>query len=194
MEKRIRSSHRGQFTPMEDEKLIKLVERYGPKNWIKIGNKMRTRNGRSCRDRYQNYLRPGCLNKVWEEQEDEILMDLYRALGNQWAEIARMLPGRTGSSVKNRCKNILKRKIEDSKDQSIKEKKDEYNNKSEFSSNIDRSIKEGAMLGSEVFDFQEVMNDDIEWQDIDASFRLMDPIDELEDIVFDENDIYGDIF
>lgn len=194
MEKRIKSSHRGQFTPMEDEKLIKLVERYGPKNWIKIGNKMRTRNGRSCRDRYQNYLRPGCLNKVWEEQEDEILMDLYRALGNQWAEIARMLPGRTGSSVKNRCKNILKRKIEDSKDQSIKEKKDEYNNKSEFSSNIDRSIKEGAMLGSEVFDFQEVMNDDIEWQDIDASFRLMDPIDELEDIVFDENDIYGDIF
>lgn len=107
-----RRGRKPQFSPKEDAKLVKIVQQYGPFNWHMIGKKMKTRTGRQCRDRYQNYLRPGCNKGPWTEEEYELLKQKVMELGPKWTEISTFFNGRTGINIKNRwnyyCRNIEK--------------------------------------------------------------------------------------
>lgn len=40
---------KGAWTPEEDEKLIELVSRFGPKSWSQIARDVPGRSGKSCR-------------------------------------------------------------------------------------------------------------------------------------------------
>ena len=92
-----------------DSKLLALVEEHGPRNWTVIGAIM-SLTGKQCRERVLNGLAPH-KRGAWTQEEDRLLFELQNVFGNKWAQIARLLDGRTENNVKNRW-HSLKRKAE----------------------------------------------------------------------------------
>ena len=58
------------WNPDEDEQLRHLVEVHGVKNWALIATQLNMRNGKQCRERWRNHLRPE-LNKGDWDMHDE---------------------------------------------------------------------------------------------------------------------------
>ena len=79
-----------------------FVQEYGNANWTVIAEKLVSRTGKQCRERYHNHLQPAVKKGEWSEEEDRLIIEMQAKLGNQWAKISAMLPGRTDNAVKNR--------------------------------------------------------------------------------------------
>ncbi|CAN6461760.1 unnamed protein product [Victoria cruziana] len=102
---------RGLWSPEEDEKLKSYILENGHGCWSTVPMKAGLqRNGKSCRLRWINYLRPGLKLDVFTEREEDIIMGLHDVLGNKWSQIAFHLPGRTDNEIKNHWNSHLSKR------------------------------------------------------------------------------------
>ncbi len=90
------------WTEEEDARLLELVKIHGVHVWSRHGEAMEGRTGKQCRERYMNHLCQGIKKGEWTPEEDALIVEQQRILGNQWAVITKMLPGRSDNAVKNR--------------------------------------------------------------------------------------------
>ena len=102
---------KGSFTPEEDKLIIAFVNEHGPQDWPKIKQMIPSRSPKQCRERWFNHLSPHITKKEWTVQEDLFIFRAVMSLGQHWANIAKMMPGRTDNSIKNRYNSSISKRI-----------------------------------------------------------------------------------
>nr|KYP34266.1 Myb-related protein 3R-1 [Cajanus cajan] len=103
---------KGPWTQEEDDKIVELVSIHGPTKWSLIAKSLPGRIGKQCRERWHNHLNPDIKKDAWTFEEELALMDAHRIYGNKWAEIAKVLHGRTDNAIKNHWNSSLKKKMD----------------------------------------------------------------------------------
>lgn len=115
---------KGPWTKEEDEKLSALVTEQTSKaksfmcgadissavDWSFIASQIPGRSIKQCRERWSYNLSPDVKKGCWTALEDSILLRTQKEVGNRWAKIARLLPGRTEHTVKTRYRSIMRAK------------------------------------------------------------------------------------
>ncbi|XP_004134395.2 transcription factor MYB24 [Cucumis sativus] len=114
---------KGPWTAEEDRLLMEYVRIYGEGRWNSVARLAGLkRNGKSCRLRWVNYLRPDLKRGQITPHEESIILELHARWGNRWSTIARSLPGRTDNEIKNYWRTHFKKKAKDSSDANGKAK------------------------------------------------------------------------
>jgi len=95
---------RGPWSPAEDAKLRLAVSAYG-NSWVDVASMMEGRSNEQCRDRWNERLDPKINREAWTEEEDRLLTDAVKELGEgKWKAVSeRMGNGRKDSAVSGWC-------------------------------------------------------------------------------------------
>ncbi|XP_054776610.1 transcription factor MYB82-like [Prosopis cineraria] len=163
--KPVEANKKGAWTPEEDTKLAEAIAVHGAKRWKSIAAKAGLdRNGKSCRLRWLNYLRPNIKRGNISDQEEDLILRLHKLVGNRWSLIAGRLPGRTDNEIKNYWNSHLSKKMKQ------REKKEKENQIECSSSTRDHHEKDERLV--------EVMAEESNNNDIPAEATLETTVEE----------------
>ena len=137
------------FTPTEDEIIKSLARTDCENDWSFIAKSLERRTARQCRDRWNNYLNPYLNNKEWLQDEDELLLKLYKQKGPQWKSFSMIFNGRSINNVRNRCFKLVRKSQKKHSKSSVKKK--DISKKKSTESSIDKKKFKKNVFDSELF-------------------------------------------
>ncbi|XWS70339.1 hypothetical protein CRYUN_Cryun03dG0039500 [Craigia yunnanensis] len=103
---------KGPWFKEEDELIIELVNKFGPKKWSTVAQHLPGRIGKQCRERWHNHLNPAINKEAWTQEEELALIRAHQIFGNRWAELTKFLPGRSDNAIKNHWNSSVKKKLD----------------------------------------------------------------------------------
>jgi hypothetical protein len=103
----------GVWSPEEDNKLVTLIQ--SEYKWgdiadilnIEFHSNLKLRNGKQCKERWNNHLNPEMNRGAWTNKEDLNLIEAHLKYGNKWSKISKLICFRTECSIKNRIKSLI---------------------------------------------------------------------------------------
>nr|ACG69457.1 MYB11 [Gerbera hybrid cultivar] len=102
----------GAWSEQEDQKLKDYISAHGEGSWHTVPQAAGLyRCGKSCRQRWLNYLRPDLKRGNFGEDEEDLIIRLHALLGNRWSLIAGRIPGRSDNEIKNYWNSHLQKKL-----------------------------------------------------------------------------------
>ncbi|KQJ89311.1 transcription factor WER [Brachypodium distachyon] len=102
---------KGLWSREEDELLYARITLHGVSTWSSVAQLAGLRrNGKSCRLRWMNYLRPDLKKERISKREEETIISLQKSLGNRWSVIAARMPGRTDNEIKNYWNSYIRKR------------------------------------------------------------------------------------
>jgi hypothetical protein len=104
-------SRKKKWTRQEDLSLDLAVRRLGTDSWRHVALLVTGRSSKQCRERWLAHFSPDIVREGWTPDEDLIILEKQRELGNQWVKIKAFLPRRSLVAVKNRWNWLCRRDI-----------------------------------------------------------------------------------
>jgi hypothetical protein len=101
--------HKLKWSALEDDQLKQAIDELGITSWNQISQRVPTRSGKQCRERWINQLSPSISKDIWLPEEDALLAQFHPTTGNRWTALAVHLPGRSALSIKNRWNWLTRR-------------------------------------------------------------------------------------
>ena len=109
------------WTQEEDDRLKKIVDKKGAKNWERIAKYIPGRNAKQCRERWIIHFDDKYNHNNWTKEEDDFLISYQKQYGNKFSKIAKLMDSRSSIQVKNRWKYLKKHKLNITKESTEQE-------------------------------------------------------------------------
>ncbi len=100
---------KGPWSQNEDKLLIDWVQKHGPKFWAKCAETIKGRNGKQCREHWNNSLNNDIIKGKWSTEEDLFIMVFYKKLDKSWKKMIPLFKSRTENAIKNRFYSQLRK-------------------------------------------------------------------------------------
>lgn len=103
--------NRCKWSRWEDERLRSAIEKCGIDDWTVVSQRVPGRLPKQCRERWHNYLHPHIRKDSMDSDEIMFIVEARNIIGNRWSEIAKRMPGRTSTQVKNLWYSLNRNKM-----------------------------------------------------------------------------------
>ena len=90
------------------------MKQHGATKWAALAATLPGRTSEQCRKRWSRTLDTAIKRDPWSASEDKILIEAHKKLGNKWAEISKLIDGRTDMQCQDRWRRgEFQRKLKD---------------------------------------------------------------------------------
>lgn len=96
------------WTTAQDMLLTRLVKAHGTE-WIFMARYFQGKTPSSLKKRWTNKLDPNIKKQRWTNEENDMLLKMFQEHGGNWKLIAKKLPGRPSTIIKNHFWGMAKR-------------------------------------------------------------------------------------